>query len=244
MKKSGFTLVELSIVLVIIGLIVGGVVGGQSLIASARINAQVTQLTQFETAYRAFQLQYDAIPGDMIDASDYWPGATNGDGNNRLTEDADGAHSVARENIKFFEHLSRAGVIPEIYTNVWALGQGYPVLEIDKGKGMVAAGNVRSSGSSEALHQISEESALFQYKALLALNVSQPSASGSAYNDGEGVVTTREAKNIDTKIDDGRASTGKFWSHTVGATNCLDGIDGDYLLSNTQDACMGAYVLE
>jgi prepilin-type N-terminal cleavage/methylation domain-containing protein len=123
-NKSVFTLVELSIVLVIIGLIVGGVVGGQSLIASARIGAQVKQLTQYETAYRAFQLQYDAIPGDMVDASDYWPGAINGDGNNRLNNNADNAYNITYEGMGLFAHLGSAQLLEKTMTapmnSAWA----------------------------------------------------------------------------------------------------------------------------
>jgi prepilin-type N-terminal cleavage/methylation domain-containing protein len=245
MKKSGFTLVELSIVLVIIGLIVGGVVGGQSLIASARISTQVQQLTQYETAYRAFQLQYDAIPGDMVDASDYWPGATNGDGNNRITHNADYAYLINAENIKFFEHLSRAGVVSESYTNVWSLGEGYPALGLDDGKGMIAAGFVRSDNIERL--QLSGAAGYKPHIAALYLNVANPSVSDSTYNDGAGVMTSAQAKNIDKKIDDGAARTGRYQSHRAYNStqgDCLDGVDGDYLLSNDQAACMGAYILE
>jgi prepilin-type N-terminal cleavage/methylation domain-containing protein len=84
-KTSGFTLVELSIVLVIIGLIVGGVVGGQSLIKSAKITDLVSTIKETKVAVRAFDLQYDALPGDMANASDYWPTASNGDGNRQYT---------------------------------------------------------------------------------------------------------------------------------------------------------------
>jgi prepilin-type N-terminal cleavage/methylation domain-containing protein len=244
-QKQGFTLVELSIVLVIIGLVVGGVVGGQALIGSARIGAQVQQLTQYETAYRAFQLQYDAIPGDMIDASDYWPGATNGDGNNRISSAADEADRITNENIKFFEHLSRAGVVPQTYTNVWALGQGYPVLEMDSGKGMVSGSSIRQHAAT--LHQLSMEENMKLHTAALYLNVSSPDAAspGGAFNTGAGVMTSVQAKSLDKKIDDGSARTGKFQSHKAdGVSPCLDGDDGDYLLSNTQATCMGAYILE
>jgi prepilin-type N-terminal cleavage/methylation domain-containing protein len=245
MKKNGFTLVELSIVLVIIGLIVGGVVGGQALIASARIGAQVQQLNQHETAYRAFQLQYDAIPGDMIDASDYWAGATNGDGNNRITDSANSAHSIPNENLAFFEHLSLAKIIPETYINVWTLGQGYPALEINKGKGMIAGGQIYNGISSS--YQISQSEVDKQHIAALYLNVARPTAVASQYNDGSGVMTPSSAKNIDKKMDDGVARTGKFLSHSglsSGHIQCLDGVDGDYLVSNDEPHCLSVYVLE
>ena len=52
-KTSGFTLVELAIVLVIIGLIVSGVLGAQSLINSAKINATITDIRKMQTAVNA-----------------------------------------------------------------------------------------------------------------------------------------------------------------------------------------------
>ena len=65
MKQKAFTLIELSIVLVIIGLIVGGVLVGQDLIKAAEIRAQVSQLEKFNTAVNTFHVKYNDIPGDI-----------------------------------------------------------------------------------------------------------------------------------------------------------------------------------
>jgi prepilin-type N-terminal cleavage/methylation domain-containing protein len=72
-KQHGFTLVELSIVIVIIGLIVAGVTAGQSLVAAAKIQSQITELKKYEVAYNIFKLEYNAVPGDMSNAISYWP---------------------------------------------------------------------------------------------------------------------------------------------------------------------------
>ena len=63
--KSAFTLVELSIVLVIIGLIVGGVLAGQDLIKSAQVRAQIGQIQQYQMAVNTFKEKYNYLPGDM-----------------------------------------------------------------------------------------------------------------------------------------------------------------------------------
>ena len=64
-NNSAFTLVELSIVLIIVGLIVGGVLAGQSLIRSARIQDSISQIKSFETSLGAFVLRYGMLPGDF-----------------------------------------------------------------------------------------------------------------------------------------------------------------------------------
>src|SRR6202167_3238935 len=64
-SQSGFTLIELSIVLVIIGLIVGGVLVGQDLIRAAEIRATISQIEKYNTAVNTFRGKFNAIPGDM-----------------------------------------------------------------------------------------------------------------------------------------------------------------------------------
>jgi len=63
-KSNGFTLVELSIVLIIIGLLVGGILVGQSLIQSAKINRLVSDLRQCEIAVTQFYGKFKRYPGD------------------------------------------------------------------------------------------------------------------------------------------------------------------------------------
>jgi prepilin-type N-terminal cleavage/methylation domain-containing protein len=64
--RVGFTLIELSIVLVIIGLLVGGVLVGRDLIASASIRAQVGQIEKYNTAVHTFKVKYGSFPGDIL----------------------------------------------------------------------------------------------------------------------------------------------------------------------------------
>src|ERR1700678_1068516 len=62
---SGFTLIELSIVLVIIGLIIGGILTGQDLIKAAEARAQISQIEKYQTAVNAFYNKYGYLPGDI-----------------------------------------------------------------------------------------------------------------------------------------------------------------------------------
>lgn len=67
-SESGFTLVELAIVMIIIGLLIGGILKGQELINNARVSSSVTQIKGFEGAINTFQDKFSARPGDMLDA--------------------------------------------------------------------------------------------------------------------------------------------------------------------------------
>src|SRR6201999_1632157 len=68
-SEQGFTLIELSIVLVIIGLIVGGVLVGQDLIRAAAVRAQISQIEKYQTAVNTFRGKYGGLPGDLSASS-------------------------------------------------------------------------------------------------------------------------------------------------------------------------------
>ena len=87
--KAGFTLIELSIVLVVIGLIVGGILVGQDLIKAAEVRAQIGQINEYNTAVNTFRGKYGYLPGDIPDpyATQFgfqtrgaYPGQGDGDG--------------------------------------------------------------------------------------------------------------------------------------------------------------------
>ena len=64
-RRDGFTIIELSIVLVIIGLLAGGILLGRDLIEAARIRAQGSQIESYEMAINTFRLKYNMLPGDL-----------------------------------------------------------------------------------------------------------------------------------------------------------------------------------
>lgn len=117
LEKRGFTLIELSIVIVIIGLIVGGILVGRDLILSSEMRSQISQLNKLDTALHTFKLKYLALAGDIADATTFglttnctaiWGNGGDGNGDGKLTYDIG---TLTHEDRKIFCHLSNANLI-------------------------------------------------------------------------------------------------------------------------------------
>jgi len=105
--QSGFTLIEIAIVLVIIGLLLGGILKGQELITSARVRNLIAQLDGTKAAFFGFQDRYRALPGDFTLATTQVPGGSqNGNGDGQI---------LGTESIAVWDHLSHAGFINGTY---------------------------------------------------------------------------------------------------------------------------------
>jgi prepilin-type N-terminal cleavage/methylation domain-containing protein len=115
-KQAGFTLIEIAIVLVIIGLLLGGVLKGQELITSARVRNLISQQDGVKAAHFGFLDRFRSLPGDFRLATTNIAGTTvNGNGNGQITA-AGVSGAVDDEFIAVWEHLSRAGFITGSYT--------------------------------------------------------------------------------------------------------------------------------
>jgi len=108
-KQKGFTLIEIAIVLVIIGLLLGGVLKGQELINTARVRALNNTVDGITAAWFSFQDRYRAFPGDYTQASINLPGSpANGDGNGLV---GGASTNPAAERAMVWMHLQSAGYI-------------------------------------------------------------------------------------------------------------------------------------
>lgn len=106
--RRGFTLIELSIVLVIIALIVAGVMTGRDLIHSSRVRATVSQFQEYDAAVNTFRMKYNCIPGDCPTAEQMNLGVAGDWGANG---DGSGGIIYETENTNFWYHLDQAGLL-------------------------------------------------------------------------------------------------------------------------------------
>ena len=88
-QVKAFTLIELSIVLVLIGLLVGSVLVGRDLISASQVRAQISQIQEMRTAMNAFRVKYNCIPGDCPNATDFF-GSIDSSGHYIINGNGDG----------------------------------------------------------------------------------------------------------------------------------------------------------
>jgi prepilin-type N-terminal cleavage/methylation domain-containing protein len=259
--KHGFTLIELSIVLVIIGLIIGGVTVGQNLIRSSEINATVSHARKLAVAVRTFQLKYNQLPGDMNNATSYWPtdcvddGATNpcdGDGDGFI-ESVDAGifgEDSSREVVRAWQHLNLSDILPGnfdgnddfcINNNACAAGNATTELTLPRGPldlvYMVGGTSkeIQISTLKSSLGGTGPEGA---YQRVLK-GIGWTNYSG---NNLTGAFTAPEQFALDSKVDDGVINRGWVLGGVVN-TGCRDGA-GPYTYELTSDSriCIFTFV--
>jgi prepilin-type N-terminal cleavage/methylation domain-containing protein len=232
---NGFTLIELSIVLVIIGLIVGGILMGNDLIKQAQLRSVVSSLEKYDTAVQTFTLKYHCVPGDCTTATNFWPqdvgclyspdrttkrqDTCNGDGNGQIGNCTDGLtdpHCV--EAFRFWQQLSNAQLVGDVFT-----GNGVNAPIEAKPGVNVPRVPIRDGGVSM----------FYIDKSTYAFNPDgTPNILGHYWNVGsensDGTLSDMlfsgpEAYSIDTKIDDGNGLTGKvIGSYNLAVKPCYD----------------------
>jgi prepilin-type N-terminal cleavage/methylation domain-containing protein len=224
--ERGFTLVELAIVLVIIGLLIGGILKGQELITNSRATTTVTQIKAIEAAAYTFRDTYQALPGDITAATTRVPNCTApcaaGDGDGVIGSAPTAAVQVAYvagaggEGVQFFVHLGAAGLIDGVGTPA----AGTPVV----GQGLLATklgNNFVFRAGNAAAAPAGTNAASFRPGAYLAIGTSANAAMTAAAGVG---VQPNIVSRIDGKLDDGLPNTGNALasgaaSATVGCYN-------------------------
>jgi len=213
--QAGFTLVELAIVMIIIGLLIGGVLKGQQLITNAQITATVAQIKAIDAATTSFKDQFATVPGDMANPTARIPNcpAVGACGNVGNADGRVGAASIsfaavpAGEQIGYWAQLSADGLLTGITPNTAAMtitgwGQYAPASKITGG-GFDVGWN---AGGAASLNAIEDNTAVTNAGEYLALHGTAGAIVGAAAADS--FLTANQADRIDTKIDDGSPNTG------------------------------------
>jgi prepilin-type N-terminal cleavage/methylation domain-containing protein len=252
--RYGFSLVELSIVLVILGLLTGGILAGQSLIRASELRAVTSEYQRYAAATQTFRDKYFAVPGDFRDATRFWtrqvgtadcvtnsgaavstPGACDGNGDGRI--DSAAAVSAAGEMYQYWRQMALAGLIEGSYTGL--AGPGTPTAGWD----CVIGSNVPRSKISNVGWSTRQ---LFNYAGdggwygLDYGNLFTIGGQATGTTTMTAAFKSEEAWNIDTKLDDGKPGAGKVvtnWSNNCTNSASQVVLTGDYNLSSTSVNC-------
>jgi len=219
-SSRGFTLVELSVVMVIIGLIVGGILIGQTMIANAELNSVISDVNKYKVAINTFRNKYGKYPGDLKNATDYWGAANtvNGDGDGRIYF----KNGSIREGQNVWNQLGLAGMIEGQYrfnppnSQCHEQRNSSPHLDYHGGSVCVNYGGMLG-GTPPAYHST--------IGTAIILATVDLSGTTSAWRK---LFYPMDALTIDRKVDDGVASSGKVYSVYLWPSDaCVDG-SGNY----------------
>lgn len=250
--QRAFSLVELSIVLVILGLLTGGILAGQSLIKSAELRSVGEEYKRWQTATGSFRDKYFGWPGDISNATKFWGTGTCSQNNRSpgvATCDGDSSGILgynskgSNENFTFWQQLANAGLVEGSYSGTSAdpLGDWYD------GYISIGVNSPRSKFSKATWYPtyIDDQT--------IATNIFFEGSYGPTYFFGGSttgpinvpMLTPEQAWNIDSKLDDGLPGTGLIRTYEY-TGDCHDAIQSTtaaragtarYKLTYTGNSC-------
>jgi len=139
-KQVGFTLIEIAIVLVIIGLLLGGVLKGQEMITNSKIKRTSNDYNGVAAAVYSYLDRYSALPGDDPNANGRW-GLVDGDG--------DGVIGTAAERASVWAHLRASGLVAGTGDNNPIHAFGGEIITRDGGNGLASTSICMNSMSGK-----------------------------------------------------------------------------------------------
>ncbi len=240
-KKSGFSLVELSIVIIIIGLLFVGVSGGSKLIKSAKLNKIMRDISAVDTSFLAFFQAYDSYPGDFKDAQSYWgtTGVANGDGDGKI--EIDGASTTNDEVSNALLHLQKSELIDGTFDITIANANYASKSELNSNLVILNESNSTGTSLGGFASNLSGKNVIFLARTVSTARSATDAGSTNAF------ISPRDMYSLDNKFDDGNGVSGKISfrdetsaSGNVTPSTCSDASTGVYVASEN-DGCNLAY---
>ncbi|MDK9722527.1 MAG: prepilin-type N-terminal cleavage/methylation domain-containing protein [Rhodospirillales bacterium] len=231
--EAGFTLIEMSIVLVIIGLLIGGVLKGQELIDSTRLKSVVAQWDAVKAATNGFQDRYNGMPGDYSTATTVIraTGVENGDGNGVIGTTsaaplASGSGTgAAGENLNFWAHLTAANLLSGVQLSGAATAQA------------ANANGILAGRIANSFFMAIDATSNGQYSVWVRFQ------SGTAPGSTVDILTEKQTAEIERKYDDSSSITGSIHADNRSATACGDAA-GAYNPLQTARNCTLLFALQ
>lgn len=255
-KKSAFSLIELSIVLIIIGLLIAGITGGASLVNSATLRAVMTEARGYAVAVNSFYGQYNALPGDYNSATlpttnVYSGGAWTGGNANNTIEFSLGEGTGALNHLvgaKVFDPTSyfpTAGTVGQMAFVPSSLGIAQVPgtnLPISKAKG---AGWAFDNVPTGVMYSGSTTQNVVALTSTTGTTASTPLTAATT-NNATAALVPSDMLSIDTKLDDGKPTAGRVTATAV--AGCFSGTitatTATYQTGTTTKACVLAYQID
>jgi prepilin-type N-terminal cleavage/methylation domain-containing protein len=246
-KQKGFSLTELSISIVIISIIMGGVMSATNVIQTAKLKVIIKEGREYQTAFDRFKEKFKYYPGDFPNGGKYWgsdcSGAAggsdlcSGDGNFKIKDGASDALTGTSETFLAWKHMQKAGVIPGSFTGLAGAGSNCS-----------GSDTCATVGENVPKSQWGTNVGYYLISGTREVGLFLGGQDSNTWND-KGSLKPEDAQSIDAKIDDGDPIAGSFRaSFITGATlltaaTCLDTAT-TYNLDNTATDCGAIFILD